>query len=145
MMRDNPEGVRLTHGPTGLVARSLDCAPRRQKWGWYHRAALGMLRAKLAGHLGLTEPPGPPIRRVYDLCPPLGIAPNVRQGPGGSQWLASGRDEVVAILDGRIDAMLARAMRGESIDPCPPPAVQGYAFRAPPLAPRSSRGDCRAE
>ena len=40
---------------------------------------------------------GAPIRRTYDLAPPLGIPPNIREG---GKWLARDGEEVRRFLDG---------------------------------------------
>jgi hypothetical protein len=94
-MRRRREGIRLTHLPTGLAAQSLDVAPGRSagnRMAWYREKAVGLLIARL------NRPRQTSIRRTYDLAPPLGIEPNIRQD---GQRIATGRDEVMAFLDGR--------------------------------------------
>lgn len=92
MTRYDPEGVRLTHGPTGVSARSMDCAPRGRKWAWYHGQALAMLRAKLAH---TPEPPRPV--RSYHVRPWPGVESFVKQG---DQYLARGDETVDGLWRG---------------------------------------------
>ncbi len=92
------EGVRYTHLPTGVTAISRNCAPRGQKWRFYDGAARKLLLARLSRPAGMA-----PIRRTYDLCPPLGIDPNIRQD---GKWLVTGKDAVESILRGAINPLL---------------------------------------
>lgn len=96
-MRDRPE-MRLTHKPTGITVRTTGAGPRAiHRW---RRWANDLLRILLKSKL--SAPEVEPIRRTYDLCPPLGIEPNIRQG---DRWLVTGRDEVQKVLDGDLSRL----------------------------------------
>jgi hypothetical protein len=100
MVHRPTEGVRLTHLPTGVTAScNAECRPsRRDKWGWCHLVVRNLLLARLYRPM----PESAPIARSYDLCPPLGVEPNIRQN---GVWLAVGMGDVQRVLGGNLDLL----------------------------------------
>lgn len=101
MQGRNTDSVRLTHLPTGKTAvQFADMLHVRPRGAWRIRCET-LARRKLASELCRPSEPPHEVRK-YDLCPPLKIAPNIRQG---KLWLASGWDEVRAVLDGGLELL----------------------------------------
>jgi hypothetical protein len=102
------DGVKFTHVPTQLVARS-NIFPRKNKWQAMTHWAKSLLAAKVAK---LKEDPEwkegkGPVIRSYHLNPYLGIEPFVKDERSGKKVPLPGHDWWRC---GRIDELL-RAFR----------------------------------
>jgi len=90
----------ITHLLTGITARSnvgsrdyKERVKQSTKWA----------KSLLAARVARPEPVVTEVIRVYDLCPPLGIEPMIRQTrPTDKRWIANGMDEIQRWFNGEI-------------------------------------------